>query len=71
MATSTGTLAGLSDITAKLEVIDVHKEPERALDERIFVTPTLVRLAPKPERRVTGNLNDKTALLLLLGVTAR
>ena len=37
----------------ELEIIDVDEEPERAADEQIIALPTLVRLSPKPIRRLS------------------
>ncbi len=36
----------------RIEVIDVLKEPLRALAEAILVTPTVVKLSPWPEQQV-------------------
>ena len=51
-----------------LEVIDVLEHPEQADADRIVATPTLIRLAPLPARRVIGNLSDRTAVLDSLGL---
>jgi circadian clock protein KaiB len=51
-----------------IEVIDIFREPERALDDGILMTPTLVKLWPLPVRRIVGTLNEKDAVLLALGV---
>ncbi len=53
----------------KLEIVDLLKHPGRALADRIIVTPTLVRLLPKPVRRVIGNLSDTAEVLLGLAHT--
>lgn len=42
-----------------LEIVDVLEDAERALGDRILVTPTLVKVAPSPECRVIGNLRDQ------------
>jgi circadian clock protein KaiB len=47
----------------EIEVVDVFKEPKRALADAIFMTPTLIRLAPLPVRRIVGTLSQ-TALVL-------
>ena len=52
----------------KIEVVDVFKEPKRALADGILMTPTLVRLAPAPVRRIIGTLSDTRAVLLALGL---
>lgn len=48
-----------------LEIIDVLEHPELALRHSILVTPTLVRLAPRPERRLVGNLSTLETLASL------
>ena len=42
----------------ELEVIDVLDHPERAEEDRIIATPTVIRLVPVPPRRVIGDLSD-------------
>jgi circadian clock protein KaiB len=54
----------------EIEVIDLLREPVRAIDDDIVATPTLVRKAPLPERRLIGNLGDSARILELLGITA-
>jgi circadian clock protein KaiB len=51
-----------------IEVIDFLEEPERALEDGVLVTPTLVILAPAPQRTVIGTLSDRAALLRALGL---
>lgn len=40
----------------ELEVIDIYQEPSLAKDEQIIATPTLVKVLPKPLRRIIGDL---------------
>jgi len=54
----------------EIEVIDVFKDPKRALADGIRMTPTLVKLAPGPVRRVVGNLTDTDRVLQTLGLDA-
>jgi circadian clock protein KaiB len=42
----------------EMVIIDVLERPQLAEDERIFVTPTLVKPMPLPSRRVVGDLSD-------------
>ena len=51
----------------ELEIVDLLAEPLRALADGIIVTPTLLKLAPLPARRVIGNLSDTNQVLLALG----
>ena len=57
-----GHLAGRHSV----EVVDVLREPERALADGIFMTPTLLRLAPSPMRKIVGTLSDTATLLQAL-----
>jgi circadian clock protein KaiB len=53
----------------EIEFVDVFLEPVRALDEGIFMTPTLLKLAPAPApRRIVGTLSQKLPLMLALGL---
>lgn len=52
-----------------IEVVDVFKNPQRALADQIYMTPLLLRLAPKPLRRVVGTLDQTQPLLAALGVS--
>jgi circadian clock protein KaiB len=45
-----------------LEVIDVLEQADQAADDKIFATPTLVRLSPPPLKKVVGDLNNKKKL---------
>jgi circadian clock protein KaiB len=49
-----------------IEVIDVFREPKRALADGILMTPTLVKLSPSPVRRIIGTLSDTQSLLTAL-----
>jgi circadian clock protein KaiB len=61
-----GHLAGRHEI----EVVDVYREPERALADRVFMTPTLLKLAPPPLRTIVGALSRTQSVLLALGLAA-
>jgi circadian clock protein KaiB len=52
-----------------LSVVDVREDPDRAEAERILTTPTLIKEAPAPARRVTGDLSDLEQVLLALSLT--
>jgi circadian clock protein KaiB len=52
----------------EIEVVDVFKEPQRAILEGIRMTPTLLRLAPLPIRRIVGTLMDTQRVLETLGL---
>jgi len=52
----------------EIEVVDVFREPKRALAEGIFMTPTLVVLTPPPVRRIVGTLSHTQTVLQALGL---
>jgi circadian clock protein KaiB len=52
----------------ELEVVDVLENPQRAEDEKILATPTLIKQLPLPLRRVIGDLSDREKVLLGLEV---
>jgi circadian clock protein KaiB len=52
----------------EIEVVDVLREPKRALADGIFMTPTLVRFAPAPVRRIVGTLSQTQTVLQVLGL---
>jgi circadian clock protein KaiB len=54
----------------EIEVVDVFREPKRALADGIFLTPTLVKLAPAPVRRIVGTLSQRQPVLVALGLEA-
>jgi circadian clock protein KaiB len=52
----------------EIEVVDLFKEPARALADNVLMTPTLVVLSAHPVRRIVGTLSDTEPLLQLLGL---
>ena len=52
----------------EIEVIDVSERPDLAEQEQILVVPTVVRVAPFPERRVIGDLSDDVRTAAALGL---
>jgi len=49
-----------------LEIVDLLEHPQRALNDGVIVTPTLIRLLPLPVQKVVGSLSDAERLLLVL-----
>lgn len=47
----------------RLEIIDILEEPERAEEERILATPTLIVTSTGPVRRLVGDLSDRQTVL--------
>jgi len=46
-----------------LRVVDIHKNPEQAEKDKVTATPTLVRVYPRPMRRLVGDVKDPNQLL--------
>lgn len=53
---------------ADFVVIDVLERPRLAEELRILVTPTLIKEAPGPVRRVVGDLSDTQKVLVSLNL---
>jgi len=53
-----------------IEIIDVFKDPSRALADRVFMTPSLVKVSPAPMRTIVGTLSDADKVLSALGLSA-
>jgi circadian clock protein KaiB len=48
----------------KVEIIDVLEQPQRAEDEKIMVTPTLIKQLPPPLQRIIGDMSNIDSVLL-------
>lgn len=54
----------------EIELVDVFIEPKRALADGVFMTPTLLRVAPGPPLRIVGTLSQTGTVLDALGLGA-
>jgi circadian clock protein KaiB len=52
----------------EIEIVDVFREPQRALAEGIRMTPTLIKLMPPPLKRIVGTLGQTQHVLETLGL---
>jgi DNA-binding NtrC family response regulator len=50
----------------ELETVDVIKNPSLAIKAKIYATPTLLRVHPKPEKSLVGNLDYHELIGMLL-----
>ncbi|KAM3094890.1 circadian clock KaiB family protein [Phormidesmis sp. 146-35] len=50
-----------------LKVIDIFRHPEQAESDQVSATPTLVKVYPRPVRRIVGDLDDVDRVLRMLG----
>jgi circadian clock protein KaiB len=52
----------------ELLIIDIYQQPELAAQEQIIAAPTLIRARPLPRRQLVGDLSNRAAVLISLGV---
>ncbi len=52
----------------EIEIVDVFKEPKRALADKVLMTPTLIKVTPAPARRIIGTLTQPLIVLNALGL---
>ncbi len=51
-----------------IEIIDLLNNPEVALKDAVFITPTLIKVYPEPIKRIIGDLSDGQKVLRCLGI---
>ena len=51
-----------------LEIKDVFENTDMAQQDKIMVTPTVIRFMPKPGKRIIGDFSNKTMVLKGLGI---
>jgi len=54
-----------------LEIIDVLENTQAAEDEKIFATPTLIKVVPPPTMRIIGDFSNSEKVLLGLNLVAQ
>jgi circadian clock protein KaiB len=52
----------------EIEVIDVLRDPQRALAQNIRMTPTLLKISPNPKRTIVGTLSQTQRVMAALGI---
>ena len=52
-----------------VEIIDILKTPQRALESRVYITPTLVMQRGEETSRLIGDLSDYVSVIEFLGVS--
>ena len=52
----------------ELLIIDIYQQPDLAQREQIVAAPTLIRVRPLPRRQLVGDLSNRDAVLISLGV---
>ena len=54
-----------------IEVLDLKKHPQLAMDDEVFAVPTVVRQLPPPLRKVIGDLSDSEEVLVGLELLSK
>lgn len=54
----------LSGTTYELTIVDVLEQPYLAEEAKILATPTVIKIAPLPMRRIVGDLRQINEVLL-------
>lgn len=52
----------------EIEIVDVFREPRRALADGVLMTPTLIKLSPLPVKRIVGTLSQSLTVSQALGL---
>lgn len=55
----------------EVEVIDVLENPERAVEDRVIATPTVIKHTPLPVCRIVGDLSDRERVISALALRAQ
>lgn len=51
-----------------LEVIDIYKNPDAAVEQEIVFSPSLIRRTPLPKKTLIGDLSNTQKVILGLGI---
>jgi len=54
-----------------LEIIDIYKDPELAVKQKIIFSPSLIRQFPLPQKTFIGDLSDTKNLILGLCINLK
>ena len=52
----------------EIEVVDVFRQPKRALADGVLMTPTLLKLEPNPVLRIIGSLSQRQVVVRAIGL---
>jgi len=52
----------------QIEIIDLTKQPELAIEDQIIAIPTLVRKLPEPIKKIIGDLSNTEKVLIGLQI---
>jgi circadian clock protein KaiB len=52
----------------ELQIIDINRDKQMAVDYQIIGIPTLIKMLPAPKRTILGDLSDTEKVLKILGL---
>lgn len=52
----------------ELQIIDINREKQLAVDYQIIAIPTLIKINPDPRRTILGDLSDTPKVLKILDI---
>ena len=52
----------------KLEIIDIYKYPEVAIQQQIIFSPSLIKCRPLPKKILVGDFSDADKVIKALGI---
>lgn len=55
----------------ELQVVDIYKNPESAVEHHIVFSPSLIKHLPLPKKTLIGNLSDTDKVIKALGITIK
>ena len=55
--------------TVELEIIDIYKNPQVAVEKQIVFSPSLIKRSPLPSRTLVGNFSDPQKVIKGLGIS--
>ena len=53
----------------ELQIIDISRDKEQAINHQIIAVPTLIKIAPNTPRIILGDLSDTEKVLRILDIT--
>lgn len=56
--------AAMPGAQVELQTVDVLSDPDTALMDNVFATPTVIRVSPGPSRRLFGDLSSPEMVMI-------
>jgi circadian clock protein KaiB len=55
----------------KVDILDTLEDPEKAEEDKVLATPTLIAISGDREKRIIGNLSNHQQVLTFLGFSEK